>query len=108
MRIKLFRSECCEIPLYVVMNVVVKETTDDGCMMQHLRCFQLSRRMLRPFSKLTCESENQEIKNLESKITGLREKVRLREETASCTYISQTVIIIRATFFISPQVNSMK
>ncbi len=41
--------------------------------------------MLRPFNKLTCESENQ---NLEAKITGLREKVQLREETASCTYIS--------------------
>ncbi len=67
----------------------------------------LSNRMLRPFNKLTCESENQGIKNLEAKITGLREKVQLREETASCTYISQTVII-RATFFILPQVNSMK
>ncbi len=64
--------------------------------------------MLRPFNKLTCESENWGIKNLEAKITGLREKVQLREETASCTYISQTVIIIRATFFILPQVNSMK
>ncbi len=64
--------------------------------------------MLRPFNKLTCESENQGIKNIEVKITGLRAKVQLREETASCTYISQTVIIIRATFFILPQVNSMK
>ncbi len=63
--------------------------------------------MLRPFNKLTCESENQGIKNLEANITGLREKVQLREETESCTYISQTVIIIRATFFILPQVNSM-
>ncbi len=60
--------------------------------------------MLRPFNKLTCESENQGIKNLEAKITGLREKVQLREETAFCTYISQTVIIICATFFILPQV----
>ena len=55
--------------------------------------------MLRPFNKLTCESENQGIKNLEAKITGLREKVQLGEETASCTYISQTVIIIHAKFF---------
>ncbi len=39
--------------------------------------------MLRPFSKLTCESKNQGIKNLEAKLTGLREKVQLREETAS-------------------------
>ncbi len=65
-------------------------------------------RMLRPFNKITCKSENQGIKNLEAKITGLWEKIQLREETASCTYISQTVIIIRATFFILPQVNSMK
>ena len=55
--------------------------------------------MLRLFSKLTFESENQGIKNLEEKITGLREKVQLREETVSCTYISQTVIIICASFF---------
>ncbi len=38
---------------------------------------------------LPCESENWGIKNLEAKITGLRGKVQLREETASCTYISQ-------------------
>ncbi len=64
--------------------------------------------MLRPFNKLTCESENQGIKNLEAKITGLREKVQLREETPSCTYISQTVNNTRATFFILPKGNSMK
>ncbi len=53
-----------------------------------------------PFSKLTCESEYQGITNLEAlKITGLRERVQLREETASCTYISQTIIIYNTRNF---------